>query len=145
MNNNAKRTTKEYKLLGDSTNIKSKYGTLDKSNPEIIYIRSKATITPVLYKKDFSDDIVLIKKSFEQSVKESIRNTNDFEDKHICTIEMSENGISYGKKSHVKYDVYLKPKVVKPITEYHNTILRLAYIFNKGLEQSLLDKNIRIE
>lgn len=140
-----KRTTKEYKLEDKPrTNIKSKYGTLDKNKPEILYIRSKATITPSIKKKDFSEDIASIKSLFEKNVKGIILKSNDFENKHICSIEMSENGIAYGKKSHLKYDIYVKPKEAKTLSDYSNDIQYLTSEFNFNLLQLLSSNNIVI-
>ena len=140
-----KRTTKEYEIKDGHTKIRSKYGTLDKSNPEIIYIRSRATITPVFKKKDFSEEIILIKRLFEKNVKKIICNSNDFEDKYICSIEMSENGISFNKKSHVKYDVYVKPKNNKNLEDYSDDIKSLVYQFNQNLLNLFTENNIKIE
>lgn len=144
--NNNKRTTKEYKL-DDNNNIgiKSKYGTLDKNNPEILYIRSRAIITPVIKKKDFSEDIALVKKEFEKNIKRIILNSNIFENKHICSIEMSENGIAFGKKSHMKYDIYVKPKENKLLEEYFDDVKNLVYVFNQNLSELLTKNNIKIE
>ena len=146
MDTENKRTTKEFKIPNDGhTNIRSKYGTLDKNNPEILYIRSRATITPVIKKKDFSENIIEIKRIFEKNVKTVILNSKAFEDKYICSIEMSENGIAFGKKSHVKYDIYVKPKTNKTIEEYSDDIQTIAYLFNQNLLQSLTENNIKIE
>ena len=144
--NNNKRTTKEYKL-DDNNNIgiKSKYGTLDKNNPEILYIRSRAIITPLIKKKDFSEDIALVKKEFEKNIKRIILNSNIFENKHICSIEMSENGIAFGKKSHMKYDIYVKPKENKLLEEYFDDVKNLVYVFNQNLSELLTKNNIKIE
>lgn len=144
--NSNKRTTKEYKL-DDNNNIgiKSKYGTLDKNNPEILYIRSRAIITPVIKKKDFSEDIALIKKEFEKNIKRIILNSNIFENKHICSIEMSENGIAFSKKSHMKYDIYVKPKENKLLEEYFDDVKNLVYVFNQNLSELLTKNNIKIE
>lgn len=144
--NSNKRTTKEYKL-DDNNNIgiKSKYGTLDKNNPEILYIRSRAIITPVIKKKDFSEDIALVKKEFEKNIKRVILNSNIFENKHICSIEMSENGIAFGKKSHMKYDIYVKPKENKLLEEYFDDVKNLVYVFNQNLSELLTKNNIKIE
>jgi hypothetical protein len=144
MDSNNKRTTKEYKL-NNNVKIKTKYGTLDKNNPEILYIRSRATITPEIKKKDFSEDIALIKRIFEKNVKTIIFESNVFENKHICNIEMSENGIAFGKKSHVKYDIYIKPKISKKLEEYKNDVIDLVCLFNQNLSQSLTENNIKIE
>lgn len=142
---NNRRTAKEYKLDNDETGIKSKYGTLNKNNPEIIYIRSRATITPTVKKKDFSEEVELIKKTFVNSIKTTIADSLVFENKHICSIEMSENGISFGKKSHVKYDVFLKPKVIKSIEEYTSNIQYLVGVFNRNLYAMLSEVNIKVE
>lgn len=144
--NSNKRTTKEYKL-DDNNNIgiKSKYGTLDKNNPEILYIRSRAIITPVIKKRDFSEDIALVKKEFEKNIKRIILNSNIFENKHICSIEMSENGIAFGKKSHMKYDIYVKPKENKLLEEYFDDVKNLVYVFNQNLSELLTKNNIKIE
>ena len=82
---------------------------------------------------------------FEKNVRNETLKLHAFEDKHIFSIEISENGIAYGKKSHVKYDVYIKPKVIKPLKEYDNDILRLSYTFNYNLKELLSERNIMIE
>ena len=141
-----KRTTKEYKLKDDGhTKIKSKYGTLDKNNPESSYIRSRASITPTIKKKDFSEEIILIKRFFEKNVKNIIYASSDFENKYICSIEMSENGISFNKKSHVKDDIYVKPKNNKNLDDYSNDIQTLVYQFNQTLANLFTENNIKIE
>ena len=146
MNTDNKRTTKEYPLPKiDGINIRTKYGALDKNNPEILYIRSRVSITPnVSDKRDFSDDIVSFKKSFEEEIRRIVHNSADFEDKHILTIEISENGITYGKKSHAKYDVFLKPLEMKELEQYHNEMLRLSYLFNQTLHRLLEERGIEI-
>lgn len=133
MNTENKRKAKEYKLPLDYTKIKSKYGTLDKNNPEVVYIRSRASITPSIKKKDFSDDVISLKKVFLNNVKTLITINNIFENKHLCNIEVSEKGLEYGKKSHIKFDVYLKPKEIKPIMEYYEDIKELSTVFNENL------------
>lgn len=118
-----RRTTKEYKIVDNLfPTIKIKYGTLDKNNPEIIYIRSKARITPTIKKKDYNDSVSIIKKEFIKNVKTIVKSYSKFEGKHICSLEMSDNGIAFGKKSYIKYDVYVKPKEIKKIDEYENDI-----------------------
>lgn len=140
-----RRTTKEINLPNDGyTKIKTKYGTLDKNNPEILYIRSRATVTPTISKKDFSEDISNIKKSFEKNVKTVMFKSDVFEDKYICSIEMSENGIAFGKKSHMKYDVYVKPKINKTIDEYISDVQSIVYCFNQNITELLTKNNIKV-
>ena len=106
---------------------------------------SRAIITPVIKKKDFSEDIALVKKEFEKNIKRIILNSNIFENKHICSIEMSENGIAFGKKSHMKYDIYVKPKENKLLEEYFDDVKNLVYVFNQNLSELLTKNNIKIE
>ena len=146
MDTENRRTSKEFKIPNDGlTNIKSRYGALDKNNPEILYIRSRATITPSIKKKDFSENIIEVKKIFEKNIKTVILNSKAFEKKYICSIEISENGIAFGKKSHVKYDIYVKPKMNKAIEEYYDDVQTMVYLFNQKLSQLLIESNINIE
>lgn len=145
MDNENKRTTKEYKIVDKQfPEMKIKYGTLDRNNPEIVYIRTKARITPTVKKKEYNDGVASVKESFEKLVKSVVRNNGYFEDKHICSIEISENGIAFGKKSHVKYDVYVKPKEMKKLDEHETEIKNIVFIFNENLSNSLFANDIEV-
>ena len=139
-----KRTAKEYSISDETTGLKTKYGALDKKNPEVIYIKSRATITPKIKKRDFSDSISKLKKVFEDNVRKTMAHLTDYDKRHICTLEISENGISYGKKSRVRYDIFIKPKTVKPLEEYRDEIQKLSHIFNTDLKTLLNDNNIDV-
>lgn len=144
-NETLKRTAKEYKLgTIDGIGINVKYGTLDKNNPEIIYIRCKGGIKPNEDKKDYSEEIMSLKEDFLFSVKEIINNSPLFNNKHICSIEVSD-GISPRKTSRLKYDVFLKPKIKKEISEYKEDIIDIVKSFNSVVLQLLIDRNIHLE
>lgn len=145
MDNENKRTTKEYKIVDKQfPEMKIKYGTLDRNNPEIVYIRTKARITPIVKKKEYNDGVTSVKETFEKLVKSVVRNNSYFEDKHICSIEISENGIAFGKKSHIKYDVYVKPKEIKKLDEHETEIKSMVFIFNENLSNSLFANDIEV-
>lgn len=145
MTDDNKRTTKEYKIIDSQfPNVKIKYGTLDRNNPEIIYIRSKARVTPLIKQRDYYDSVTMVKNTFGNTVHNIIKNHTHFENRHICSIEMSENGISFGKKSYIKYDIYVKPKKVLKLNEYELDINNMVHVFNTNLSNELIKNNIKI-
>lgn len=136
MDNNKKR---EIKL--DKTNkFNIKYGTLDKNNPEVLYIRAKAKIKPNNKKSDYCQEIASIKKDFVKMVNNIIVNDKSVYNKHICCFDANDNGMVYNKNSYIKYDIYIKPIIIKHIDEYRSYVSDLTSILNNNLT-TLLEKN----
>ena len=139
------RTSKEIKLTTDpSLKIKSKYGVLDKNKPDILYLRSKANVTPFVNRKDFQKVISNIKKELGKYVKDIVLEFGKYESNFIFTIDISENGITYGKKSHLKYDLYVKPMCKKEFIAYKEDMHHLSYLIGKQLSRLLYDNGIEI-
>lgn len=128
-----KRTSKEYFINKDSL-IKTKYGTLNKNNPEVLYLRSKTKLKATINKKDYKDDLTEICTQFQKYIKDLIKSNIDF-DRYICTFETPERGIIYNKPSHLKYEIYLHPNRIENLEYYENKILSLLHKSNNKLKQ----------
>ena len=116
-----KRSKKEIKLQ-NTDKYTVRYGSLNKEIPEVIYIRAKTKIIPKTKKSDYSND----NKSFGNN--------------YICHFDTNGNGMTYNKKSFLKYDVYVKPSVLKNISDYECEISSLVNAFNNNLS-NLLEKS----
>lgn len=128
-----KRTSKEYFITKNSF-IKTKYGTLNKHNPEVLYVRSKTKLNALENKKDYKSDLDDIGLNFKKYVKTLINNTNLF-NKYICIIETPEKGIVFNKLSHLKYDLYLHPKIIKDLLLYEREINYIVTNANNKLKE----------
>lgn len=134
-----RKNKKEIKLQ-DIDKYVVKYGSLNKEQPEVIYIKAKTKIIPKIKKSDYTKDIVNIKYEFNKTVKNLILNNKSFGNSYICNFDTNGNGMMYNKKSFLKYDVYIKPHVLKNIAEYECEISSLVNDFNDNLS-NLLEKN----
>lgn len=142
-NEMTKRTSKEY-FINKKSLIKTKYGTLNKNNPEVLYIRSKAKLRALEENKDYKDELTNISFVFQKYVKQLIKESKLF-NKHICTFETPEKGIVFNKKSYVKFDVYLKPNIVQDMGIYENYFNNLTYQLDEKLIQLCAERQIAIE
>lgn len=134
-----KRSKKEIKLQ-NTDKYTVKYGSLNKEIPEVIYIRAKTKIIPKIKKSDYSKDILGIKDEFNRTVKKLIVDNKSFGNNYICHFDTNGNGMTYNKKSFLKYDVYVKPSVLKNISDYECEISSLVNAFNNNLS-NLLEKS----
>ena len=142
---NSVRTAKEIHIPNKRKNgFKVKYGSLDKKNPDILYVRSRTTITPSIKKSDYSKEILSVKNKFVHDANDIILLSDYFEDRFICNIEISEKSLAYGKKSHLKYDVYLKPLENKNFEEYYDDINNIVNKLNVKLSFLLETNNLKI-
>lgn len=121
--------------------LSAKYGTMDKNSPDVLYIRAKGRITPLLNKSDYSKDVTKLKNKFNTVVENNIEKFKDYFDneKYIYSIDISEKGISFKKGSYIKFDIYVKPKEKKDIIEYNDIISDFLININNELKQILSD------
>lgn len=96
--------------LHKDTKFITKYGTTSEGKyPSVLYMRSKAKITPLEKKASYEDEITNVKEQFMEYVGEQIRKSKQFGNSHLCNIDISSKSVSHGKVSFLRYDVYLKP------------------------------------
>ena len=136
-----KRTSKELTIF-TNCNINCKLGTVNKYDPSIIYIRAKAKLFPNIDKKDYSNDIKEVKKNFNKYTKLLLNNNSNFDNKHIVNFELGENCLSYNKKSNVKYDIFLKPNVIREITMQEVYVKEIVDKLNNKLIELFKQKGI---
>lgn len=125
--------------------LSAKYGTMDKNSPEVIYIRAKGRITPLIDKSDYSKDIISFKNNFDTIIDNNIRLFHDYFDiqKYIYNIDISQKGISFKKGSYIKFDIYVRPKVKKPFADYNEEIAAFLKKINNDIKEALELVNLK--
>lgn len=137
--------SKEYKIVDEFyPRFNTKYGSTDKDNPEVIYLRSKVTFTPVEKKRLYSDEVKTVKGKVEKYMENIISSNVNFLERHILTVEMSEESVMYSKNSRIKYDLFLKPANMKPLEEHEEIIKNLNHTFNDMIKETLENNGFRI-
>lgn len=82
--------------------------------PEIVFLRAKVKITPIHKEKTYENKINKIKTGFNKYANDIIKGCNLFDKEYILTMDVSEKSVAYGKISHLKYDLFVKPS--KPMS-----------------------------
>ena len=78
--------------------------------PNVVFLRAKVRITPLLNKKSYETEINTIRDIFNSFAKNVLDNNVDYDKNYIFTIDVAEKSVRYKKTTHLRYDIYLKPK-----------------------------------
>ena len=101
-----KRITTEKDLNVHDFNVT--IGTMDKKNPQVIYVECGTYILPHEDKKYSMNEINDIKKRYREIIRKMVRETNLFEDNYICTIDFPSDRISIKKRAFLNFQYTLK-------------------------------------
>ena len=86
-------------------------GTMDRKNPNSIYIDLNGYITPNLNKNDYAQELKTLDASISSAVNSIIKEKDDiFEKNSICIFDVAGNRMSYDKKSYFSIQIFLKLK-----------------------------------
>ena len=100
--------------------------------PEVVFIRTKVCITPKIKQEKHEEEILSLKQNFSEFSNDFLKKCDGFSDDYIFTCSLAEKSVQFNKKSHLHYDIFLKPKV---ITNFEDIKTKLEYIFEKLNEQ----------
>lgn len=85
-----------------------KLGTINKKNPEVIYIEGKTFIMPLDDDMNYRNIMQLIKRNFNFYISESLKKCNIFENKFILDFQVANSGIKMNKKSFLYFQVLFR-------------------------------------
>jgi len=118
--------------------MKTKYGSLDKDNPDVVFIQARTRVKSDHTKQSYWKEVRTIDKSFQIAVSSSINMLRDiFAEGYIATIELSDIGLATNKTSVLKYEIFLKPKRKRKLSEYITEITALTSAVNAAIKTSL--------
>lgn len=101
-----KRLNKEYKL--DVCNhISLKYGTVNKNNPQVIYVSGKCWITP-LREMDYKSVFSSIEKNMRYNIKTFLIDDINFDKRYILDFDVSVDNLVPMEKKFLSFDFYLR-------------------------------------
>ena len=92
-------------------------GTIDKKDPQVIYVECGTYIMPLENRKSYTDEIHAIKKEYRDIVKKMVSNSDLFENNYICTIDIPIDRISSKRKTYINFQYTLKQVETIPFYE----------------------------
>ena len=112
------RLNKEFKL-NISDNISLKYGTVNKDNPQVIYLSGKCWVSP-LFEGDYFNVVDLIKKEFKHDISSFVFNDSVFNPHFILDFDFDNDNLQYGKKKFISFNIFFKQSNEIPIKVNNN-------------------------
>ena len=101
-----KRLNKEYKL--DVCNhISLKYGTVNRLNPQVIYVSGKCWVTPKS-NLNYEEVINKIEKRMRNNIKTFLIDEINFEKRFILDFDINTEGLLPNEKKFLSFDFYLR-------------------------------------
>lgn len=135
-----RRLNKEYKL-DVSNNITLKYGSVNKDNPQVIYVSGKCWVCPTR-ETDYDDVITRVKSEMRKNIKNIFIDGVNFENRFILDFDISTDGLYPNRKKFLSFDFYLRQKEnsKKSLTDLKDLLNRkvgaisssMVYIFNEN-------------
>jgi len=138
------RLNKEVKL-NSCKNISLKYGSVNKNEPQVIYVSGKMWICPT-YDGDFNEPINLVYSKFKKELSRILRNSTVFESRHILDFDLNSENLVRNKKKFFSITFFIKQKSEKLINL--NNIKNIvssdfSYLFNE-LENDLIENEFEV-
>ena len=101
-----KRLNKEYKL--DVCNhISLKYGTVNRNNPQVVYISGKCWVSPQR-DMDYGNVIDNIEKTMRKNIKSFLIDGINFDNRFILDFDINIDGLVPREKKFLSFDFYLR-------------------------------------
>jgi hypothetical protein len=101
-----KRLKKEYSL--DVCNhIVLKYGTVNRDNPQVIYVSGKCWVSPK-DERDYSKTISYIEKNMKKNINNLLMDGVNFDKKFILDFDINVDGLAPSRKRFLSFDFYLR-------------------------------------
>ena len=113
--------------------------------PNVVFLRAKVRITPIEPKKTYEQEVLSIKSDFEIFAKNLLDNQQSYDKNYIFSIDVAEKSVKYKKTSHLRYDVFLKPKVKITMEEHRNSLKDISDILDNKLIQLFRKYNLKWE
>lgn len=135
-----KRLNKEYKL--DVCNhVIVKYGSVNKDNPQVIYVSGKCWVSPKA-QMDYGYVISMIEKEMKKSIKLFLIDEINFTNRFILDFDINTDKFNIGDKKFLSFDFYLRQndsdvKKLKDLKEMlsnkvSTVVNNLVYLFKEN-------------
>ena len=136
-----KRLNKEYSI-DINPSFKTKYGSTNHKKPEVIYIVGNTYISPSFDSSDYVSEVDELKSSYNKLVNELISEYSSIFDKNcIFDIDVCDNRIKKGKKTFLTFELYLKQKDCKQLSEIESIIKNISTNLTHNFKEKLNTKN----
>jgi hypothetical protein len=85
------------------------YGSVDKMNPEVLFLKGKTWINPTV-KKDYTASAKFMEKRFKKQLSLALSKSPHFNSSFICDFNAKERTLRKGKSCQLTFELFFKQK-----------------------------------
>jgi hypothetical protein len=116
-------------------NFKVKFGTVNKKNPEVVYVEAKTFIAPL--SKEFNHNAALqkVRREFTFFINEMLKHSSIYETKSILDFQVAKSCLQVGKKSFLTFQLLLRQNRndIKPFKNLKNETTEFITLITNAL------------
>jgi hypothetical protein len=113
--------------------------------PNVVFLRTKVRITPIEIKKTYEQEMLSISSEFESFARNVLDINPNYDKNYIFSVDVAEKSVKYKKTSHLRYDIFLKPKNQISLKEHRDILKSVSDILDKKLIELFKKYNIKWE
>jgi hypothetical protein len=110
MGGNNVRLRKEYKLKTEKSNFKVIFGTTNRINPSVIYVKINTWVKYTGIIKDYNENINALNSSTKISIKQQLKHVGIFENAFFYTPEIKKVMFNNNNSFHACFEFTIKQK-----------------------------------
>ena len=111
--------------------------------PNVVFLRAKVRITPIEIKKTYEKDILSITSEFDSFVRSVLDANPNYDRNYIFSVDVAEKSVKYKKTSHLRYDIFLKPKNKLRLEEHKDILKSLSDTLDEKLIELFRKHNLK--
>lgn len=113
--------------------------------PNVVFLRAKVRITPIEPKKTYEKDILSISSKFDTFARFMLDMNPNYDKNYIFSVDVAEKSVKYKKTSHLRYDIFLKPKNRLRLDEHRDILKAFSDVLDNKLIELFRNYNLKWE
>ena len=113
--------------------------------PMVVFLRAKVRITPLEDNGSYENEILSIKKEFDEFARNILDNDRYYDNNYIFSVDVAEKSVKYNKTSHLRYDIFVKPKNRLRLEEHRDILKDISDVLDKKLIELFRKYNLKWE
>ena len=118
--------------------IELRYGTVNRINPNIIYVVGNMWVVPK-YKGDYKRDVLNAINKFKKLLRKKVSDSDSFDDNIVCDFDVKFATLKQDKKNCITFEVFLKQNLKKELITFNLLPNKLNEIFKEIIVEFLFD------
>ena len=100
------------------------------------------TVTPSVKSTNYTKEVSWIRNTFERFANEYLKGIDKYDNNaYLFSTSVSEKGMKYGKRTHFRYDLFLKPIKEETMEQQKSYLEQVSEKLNCKLTQLLNEKD----